>query len=146
MLKDNCVRQCRERRWGSPEHSGMERELSKCQLRAPFTQHVFQLHTHAHKRLGEVQSRNNEPTRIYRDKSIDNAMLMAQKRVPNTQNESKQTTQQEIDCHPIKDSFLSLLIQPMLNTLLGVLCAPRGMQRSQDQQSSETLRFKHDKQ
>lgn len=81
---------------------------------------------HTHKRLGGVQSRNNEPTRIYRDKYIDNVMLMEQKRVPNTQNESKQTTQQEIDCHLIKDSFISLLIPPMLSKLLGVLCAPRG--------------------
>lgn len=49
-------------------------------------------------------------------------MLMEQKRVPNTQNESKQTMQQELDCQPIKDSFISLLIQPMLNKLLGGGC------------------------
>lgn len=92
-----------------------------------------------------MQSRNNEPTRIYRDKYIDNVMLMEQKRVSNTQNEYKQMTQQEKDYYPIKDSFISLLIQHILNKLLGVHCVPQGMQRCQDQQSSETLKFKQDK-
>lgn len=65
-------------------------------------------------------------------------MLMEQKKVPNTQNESKQTTQQEIDCQPIKDSFISLLIQPMLNKLLGVHSVPQGMQRARN---SSLVRF-----
>lgn len=46
---------CKTMQGKSSEQSGTDRVLSKCQLRAPFTQHVFQLHTHI-KDLGECRA------------------------------------------------------------------------------------------
>lgn len=69
-------------------------------------------------------------------------MLMEQKRVPNTQNESKQTMQQELDCQPIRDSFISLLIQPMLNKLLaGGGVHSRHLREYRDARNSSRVRL-----